>query len=169
MKRILTGLFALLIVAGLCVGGLSLCVNAAGQTSSPTTVAEQANSSEQETEMTFGDRLSQAGMVTLEGLGRVFGVLALLWGVIELFHWIVKRSSKKKTAPTSSPAPVKPAEPMQTVSVPVPDESDDGELISAITAAVAAYLASEAGGEYTGGFRVVSFRRIGNGSAWNKK
>ena len=166
MKKILTGLFAFLIVAGLCVSGLALCVNAAGQTSSPTTVTEQASSSEQETEMTFGDRLSKAGMVTLEGIGMVFAVLAILWGAIEIFRVIMQRSEKKKTVAPAVPTPVVTAEP---VAEPAPAEPDDGELISAITAAVAAYLASEEGGEYTGGFRVVSFRRTGTGSAWNKK
>ena len=46
---------------------------------------------------------------------------------------------------------------------------DDGELIAVITAAIAAYRASEEGltGDDVNGFRVVSFKRATKGRAWN--
>ena len=47
--------------------------------------------------------------------------------------------------------------------------ADDGELIAVITAAIAAYRASEEGmsAAEAGGFRVVSFKRASTGRAWN--
>lgn len=102
--------------------------------------------------MNMSERLSTAGIVTLEGMVVIFVVLALLWAVVEILHFALHRTGKKKEAPApapSAPAPVTPAE-------PTPEEEDRGALIAAITAAVAASLAEDG---YTGGFRVVSFRR----------
>lgn len=115
----------------------------------------------------FMDRLAFSGSVVLEGLGMVFAVLGLLWGILAIFRLAMQDSGKKQkeASVVTDPAP-------QESSSVVPDHSEtdsDGELIAAITAAVAEYLASEEGGAYTGGFRVVSFKRTGNGSAWNKK
>ena len=48
------------------------------------------------------------------------------------------------------------------------DAQDDGQLIAVITAAVAAMIESEYKDEFSGGFRVVSFKRSAKG-AWNRK
>lgn len=116
---------------------------------------------------TFSERAGVAGSVTLLGMVAVFAVLALLWGVIELFHKMLNRSepiastpitpASEKKAPKAEPTRV--ARP-KTVSQAAPAQSaDDGALIAAITAAVAAARAEEG---CTGGFRVVSFRRAQN-------
>ena len=65
---------------------------------------------------------------------------------------------------TEAAAPVLAAEPEPTVV-----QTDDGELVAVITAAIAAYRSSEEGltGEAAGGFRVVSFKRAAGGRAWN--
>lgn len=47
------------------------------------------------TDMTFGERLAEAGQVTLLGMGMVFAVLALLWGVLELFRVIMQKSKRR--------------------------------------------------------------------------
>ena len=110
------------------------------------------------------ERLALAGQVTLIGMGMVFSVLAILWAVLAIF--------KRIFAPA---APVKKAEPAPIVAAPAPAEetveavSDDGELVAVITAAVAAYIASEDPAMAQSGFRVVSFRRANGGKAWNAK
>ena len=100
----------------------------------------------------FSERAGEAGTVTLLGMGAIFGVLALLWGAIELFHVCVSAVEKKKAA---KQAPEKPAfdAPEEVSDAQV---SDDGALIAAITAAITAARAEEGN---TTGFRVVSFRR----------
>lgn len=171
MKRILTGLFAILLVLSLSLTVMTVSVSAMDKAAEQTPAPTAANAgSESDGDMTFGERLAEAGQVTLLGLGMVFAVLALLWGILEIFRVIMQKSGKKKK--TVEPViPEKSAQaPAEVAAESVPTEAgDDGELTAAITAAVAAYLASEGDAAYAGGFRVVSFRRSGNGSAWNKK
>ena len=99
----------------------------------------------------FGERASEAGTVSLLGMLAIFGVLAILWGAIELFHLCISAAGKKKAKKQNqveqpTPAEVSPTEP----------EIDDGALVAAITAAIAAARTEEGN---TTGFRVVSFRR----------
>ncbi len=111
------------------------------------------------------ERLAFAGQMTLIGLGMVFAVLAILWAVLSIFKIIfAKPEPKKQTAP----APVAP-QPKAVEPAPVVNTAGDDELIAVITAAVAAYIASEEPEAYQGGFRVVSFRRANGGRAWNAK
>lgn len=110
------------------------------------------------------ERLALAGQVVLIGLGMVFAVLALLWGILALFGKVMTRT-KKQTAPAEPVAPVEPAAPV--AEEPVADaaatvaETDDGELIAVITAAVAAAIESdeELSSHFASGFRVVSFKK----------
>lgn len=97
------------------------------------------------TTMNFGERAAYAGRMMLIGLCTVFAVLAILWGALALFRVCITRRKKPipQTTPPASAAPV----------------SEEGVLIAAITAAVAAALAAEHGGEAPA-FRVVSFRKI---------
>ena len=109
-------------------------------------------------EMTFSERLSTAGIVSLQGMLTIFLVLSILWGSVELMHYVLvgrkeKAQMKAQTpAEVATPAPVAESEPAP-VAV-----SDDGAIVAAITAAISAQLASEG---YMGGFRVVSFKRSG--------
>ena len=110
----------------------------------------------------FAVDAEEAGMVTLMGMVAIFAVLALLWLFIELLHCALTKKPKesessneaipetKKEAvvPNAVPTPV--AEPAASVA------ADDGALIAAITAAISAAMSEEG---YTGGFRVVSFKR----------
>ena len=101
----------------------------------------------------FADRAGVAGIVTLQGMLTIFGVLAILWGAVELMHFLVHLQDKKKAeeAASASVAPV-------AVSEPAFEETceDDGAIVAAIIAAISAQRAEEGN---TTGFRVVSFKR----------
>ena len=124
--------------------------------------------------MFSSERLAEAGKMILLGMGAVFSVLALLWGVLAIFK-IFSYDLPQKRKKVAEKAPETVAEPpvAETVAVaeePVAEATDDGELIAVISAAIAAYRASEGvAAEYVGGFRVVSYRRAVKGSSWNSK
>ena len=111
-----------------------------------------------------GFSLGEKGALSLKmilmGMGTVFAVLFIIWAVLTVFRLVMDgvRKGKKQPepAPAAAPAPV------------TGDKTDDGALIAAITAAVAAYRASETGPSgRTVPFRVVSFARSGSGP-WKK-
>ena len=112
------------------------------------------------------ERLALAGQMTLLGMGMIFAVLSLLWGVLAIFKLIFAKPEKKKvkSAPAPKPEPIVVPEP-----VVAPAASNDAELIAVLTAAIAAYEASQGNEVAPGGFRVVSFRRANGGKAWNSK
>ena len=115
----------------------------------------------------IGDKLALSGQMLAMGLGVVFAVLLLLWGFLELFHFLVatlpatdgfKRfvaSLKGESAPEAEkkPEPAKPAAPAPAPAAPA--ATSDTELVAAITAAIAASENAP-----VGSFRVVSFRRV---------
>ena len=102
---------------------------------------------------TFAEDAKEAGTVTLLGMVAIFAVLSLLWLLIEVLH---RALTKKESPKMPETHPVQPktsapiAEPAPVAAV------DDGALVAAITAAISAAMAEEG---YTGGFRVVSFKR----------
>ena len=113
-----------------------------------------------------------AGEMTLLGILMVFSVLAILWAVLAIFKLVFAGKSQEEPKPVKVKAE-KPAKPVETKQKPVAPASvapaatqSDAELVAVITAAVAAYMAEE-GTEYTGGFRVVSFKRVRGGRTWN--
>ena len=112
------------------------------------------------TDMNFGERAAYAGRMLLIGMATVFLSLAILWGALALFRLIMEKagSAKAKKA-AGAKAEATPAAPKAAVAAPAPAH-DDGALVAAITAAVAAVLAAENGG-VTPAFRVVSYRRAG--------
>jgi sodium pump decarboxylase gamma subunit len=105
-------------------------------------------------------RLSQAGLMIIQGMGMVFLVLAILWMVLLIFKKVFykdpNKQDKKEEAPAEAPAPV---------AAP----ADDGALVAAITAAVAAYIDSDPAlsSQFAGGFRVVSFKKKNGKTSWN--
>lgn len=130
--------------------------------------------------MTTAEKFVLSGEMLLRGLGTVFLVLLLLWGILSLFNVVFgSRTGEKKAASVpvpklmhteEKPAPVKKnAETLpETKSAPMEPAEDTGALIAAITAAVEAYRAEEAGGaSYALPFRVVSFKRRSASSGWN--
>lgn len=121
-----------------------------------------------------GARFAEAGIMMLFGMIMVFAVLAILWGILALMKFIMvgKTPKPKKIENKSSVEEViaESASAAEEEPEPVVAENDDGELVAVIAAAIAAYRESEGlGEEYTGGFRVVSFRRANSGRAWNTK
>ena len=122
------------------------------------------------TDMPFDERLAYSLRMLIVGMLMVFAVLTLLWGVLVIsryfFYEIPKRRKESKTEVAENKlehiAPATP-EPAPVAAAPA---ADDAALVAAITAAIAAALAEDG---YTGGFRVVSFRRAENSRAWNRK
>ena len=118
--------------------------------------------------------LSYLWQVPLLGMLMIFAVLTVLWGILALMKFIMvgKTPKPKKVEEPSAIAEVieESAAIAEEEPEPVYAEADDGELVAVIAAAIAAYRASEGlGEEYTGGFRVVSFRRANSGRAWNAR
>ena len=110
----------------------------------------------------WSDRLSLSGEMLLRGLGTVFVVLALLWGILELFKVFVYTIPQKKAKNASSPKPIAPIKEKPTIAatpavstIPT-SQAQDTELVAVISAAIAAYL-----DQPTTSFRVVSFKRTG--------
>ena len=101
---------------------------------------------------TFAEDAKEAGMVTLLGMVAIFAVLSLLWLLIEVLHRALTKKESPKAPETHAFQPKAPA----PVAEPAPVAVDDGALVAAITAAISAAMAEEG---YTGGFRVVSFKR----------
>jgi sodium pump decarboxylase gamma subunit len=109
------------------------------------------------------ERLSMAGLMIVQGMGMVFLVLAILWLVLLVFKKVFYKDpakTEKKTEKTADTVP-------SAVAVPAP--ADDGQLVAAITAAVAAYIESDPAlsSQFAGGFRVVSFKKKNGKTSWN--
>ena len=109
------------------------------------------------TALSLGDKLSIGGQVTLLGMGTVFAILALLWGLVELLHVILKPFAEKKTGTFNPPPVVAPAPAVSPAAKNTEKRSDDLELTAVITAAVEAYRGADAPA-----FCVVSFKRANN-------
>ena len=167
--RVLTRLLLLALAITLMGSMLTLGAYAAEQTTEP---ESEEQVTEQVTEEDLGGifspkRIEYAITVTVQGMLMIFAVLALLWGVVAVFkvflHDIPEKRKAKKAALASAVAQVAQPEPEIVLE---PDE-DEGEIVAAITAAIAAVLQSEEyAGEFASGFRVVSFQR--KGGAWNQ-
>ncbi len=114
-------------------------------------------------EMTYGERASLAGEVTVIGLLIVFAVLAILMIALYIFQFFMYTLPQRKKKAEEAGAAAASAE--TPAPVDEEDAGDDLALIAVLTAAVAAYE-SEANG-YTGGFRVVSFKRKSGRTSWD--
>ena len=114
----------------------------------------------------FSDRVSEALIVSLQGMMTIFVILALLWVAVEIMHFILHRGDKKEKAPKeqapkaeqSAPAPTGDAAIAAAIAAAMAASEDDGATVAAITAAISAMRAEEG---TTGNFRVVSFTRVG--------
>lgn len=99
----------------------------------------------------LADRLMLGLQTTLLGMGVVFAVLIILWAVLSVFKLVFYKGGNEKAAPkaaaTSAPTPV-------PTPAPVQAQTDDAELVAAITAAIAIVMDKP-----QTSFRVVSFRR----------
>ena len=105
-------------------------------------------------EYSMKEKIQQAGMNTLLGMGTTFAVLILLALVIALFGKVVGGAfSNKAASKAAQPAPA------PVAAAPVAEEAeelaDDMELVAVIAAAIAAFE----GAESTDGFVVRSIRK----------
>lgn len=121
---------------------------------------------------TTGEKMAKAGMNTLMGMGVVFVVLIFISWLISMFKYInvfeAKMKAKKAAAapaPTAAPqaAPAAPAPAPAAAPAEEENLTDDTELVSVITAAVAAYEGKET---VDNGLVVRSIKRVSNKN-WN--
>ncbi len=112
--------------------------------------------------MTLAEKMSEGLVVLCVGVCVVFGVLILLWGLLELMRvFFYDIPNKKKAAPAvKQPAPAPLVQETAAAPVAAVQEEDDEELIAVIAAAVAAAMGTSAHG-----LKIKSVRRISN---WNK-
>ncbi len=112
------------------------------------------------------DTIASGGVVSVIGIGTVFAVLAILWGVLELMRVIFAPKTENAPKKESAPSPVPEAAPAPAVTQPVvtaTDTADDEELIAILTAAIAASLNTS-----TYKLNIKSYRQINNGTpVWN--
>ena len=179
-KRILTRLLALVSVLALLLGMSVLGICAASETEAveqestvteQETVVQKKNPTNEELGGFFSaERIKYAVSVTVLGMFMVFAVLSILWGIVSLMKVFMhdipaKRAAKQAALAKAVEVAAAPVE--QPVAVAEPEE-DEGEIVAAITAAIAVMLQSEEyKGQFESGFRVVSFTR--KGGAWNKQ
>lgn len=126
------------------------------------------------------ERIMYALRMTLLGMCAVFAVLALLYLVLQLFKLFVytlpqkrKNAELQKDSQSAAPAGntvISDLPAVQDNGEAYETEADDAATVAVITAAIAAYIASDETltREYSGGFRVVSFRRSRGNSSWNQ-
>ena len=121
---------------------------------------------------TTGEKMAKAGMNTLMGMGVVFVVLIFISWLISMFKYInvfeAKMKAKKAAAapaPAAAPkaAPAAPAPAPAAAPAEEENLTDDTELVSVITAAVAAYEGKET---VDNGLVVRSIKRVSNKN-WN--
>jgi len=102
--------------------------------------------------LSWAEKLETILTTAVGGYVLVFIVLALIWGILELFH--LAFAGKKETAPQ----PKQPAKPAPVIEeapqAPAPAIDNEEEIVAAIMAAISAYTDKP-----TSSFRVVSFRK----------
>ena len=109
----------------------------------------------------MGEKLGDAALNTLMGMGTVFILLILISCIIALLKYVPRIVEKFGKKETEEPAPAAPAV-IEETAVEEAEEADDLELVAVITAAIAA---SE--GTSADGLVVRSIRRKSN-SKWKK-
>ena len=112
----------------------------------------------------LGDKMANAGLNTLMGMGIVFLVLILISFIISLFKYVNNFEAwleKKKNAKKGITEPVKTEEPEETEEIPA--EEDDLELVAVIAAAIAAYE-----GTSSDGIQVRSIRKVSSAKQWKR-
>ena len=111
---------------------------------------------------TIGEKAVLSLTTLILGMLTVFSVLLIIMIVLVIIGAYFKKKDQKaqKQKALTPSAPSAP----ETVPDENPVETDEGELVAAITAAVAMCME-----EPVGSFRVVSFRKTSTKPAWTKK
>ena len=115
------------------------------------------------TDMTFSERASESLTMVVMGMVMIFLVLAIIMIVLMMMERAFAGEGKSKEVKKEAPLPA----PQVSEPAPVASVEDDGAVIAAITAAISAMLAESGDTAYTGGFRVVSFKRSNRNTPWN--
>ena len=110
---------------------------------------------------TTGEKLENAGLNTLLGMGMAFTILILISLIISLFPILFGGGSKKKRESDKEIAQRAMDNTINQIAEQE-DLSSDAELVAVIAAAIAAYEGSGS----TDGFRVRSIRKVNNN--WKK-
>ena len=111
---------------------------------------------------TFGEKMGNAGLNTLMGMGVVFIVLILISFIIGLFGYINKFEAKLAEKKASqAPQPVKKEAPKAVETGK--ELSGDTELVAVIAAAIAAYE-----GTSPDGIVVRSIRKVSSSKNWKR-
>lgn len=173
LTRLLALLSVLVLTLGLCTLGAAATDQAApeAEITEAESAAENRNPTNEELGGFFSPmRIEYAVTVTLQGMLMIFAVLGILWGVVSLMKVFLhdipaKRAAKKAALAKAVEVAAAPVEQPAVIAEPTEDE---GEIVAAITAAIALMLQSEEyKGQFESGFRVVSFKR--KGGAWNRE
>lgn len=106
---------------------------------------------------TMGEKMKNAGLNTLLGMGTVFAVLLLICFIISGFSLISKFENKEKKSETEKSVDNTIAQIIEA------EEADDTELIAVISAAIAAYEAANGGS--SDGVVIRSVRKV-NRNKW---
>ena len=114
------------------------------------------------------ERWAYSGEMLVLGMGMIFLVLTILWGILAIFTKTMG-NAEKKPAKEEKPTPKVESKPVQTPAVPVAAPASDDAIVAAITAAIAMTIDSDPAlsSQFAGGFRVVSFKKKSGKTSWN--
>ena len=113
---------------------------------------------------TLGEKMGNAGLNTLMGMGVVFIVLIIISLIIYLFKFINKAETKLKDKnKTVEVLPEKEPVGTKAVAFGTPEVTDDTELIAVISAAIAAFEGTD-----QSGFTVRSIRKVSKNNSWKR-
>ena len=111
--------------------------------------------------LSIGDKAALALTTLVLGMLTVFSVLLIIMIVLYVIGAFFKKKDQKAKKQTS----VTPAAPAQPEIIETKEEAEDeGQIVAAITAAVAMCM-----DEPVGSFRVVSFKKTAAKPSWTKK
>jgi sodium pump decarboxylase gamma subunit len=114
-------------------------------------------------QMELGEKLLATGYVIILGMGITFVALILIWALTSLMSKMIQSLENKNSVAKVKSQPVAPVKSEPAAAVIV-DETDDGELIAVITAAIAASLNTS-----MHNIRVSNIRRINDATpVWGK-
>jgi len=119
--------------------------------------------------MSWSERASTAGSVTLQGMLVIFVALAILWAAVEIMHALLSKdktkASEQKASEQKAPAAAadnSDAAIAAAIAAALAASEDDGAVVAAITAAITAARAEEGN---QSPFRVVSFKRAASANS----
>lgn len=118
--------------------------------------------------VTDAETLTMMWQTVVLGMVMIFAVLAILWMILSVFKVIFAGRTPKEAKVPEKKAEAQNAPEQPVATVPTVTQSND-ELVAVLTAAVAAYMSEDETQVPDGSFRVVSFKRLGGGRAWNSK